>query len=92
MKRILMPVVITMVVVAVMCSCVYAQAGEGKKNPVNAGNTVCPVMGTKVVPGKALTVEHNGKLYNLCCPICVAEFKKNPEKYAYIAEKQMKKK
>jgi len=92
MKRILMPAVIAMLLVAVMCGCVHAQAGEGKKEPVNAGNIVCPVMGTKVVPGKALTVEHNGKLYNLCCPICVAEFKRDPEKYSDIAEKQMKKK
>ena len=66
------------------------KAEEAKKVPVNVGNTVCPVMGTKVEPGKALTVEYGGKLYNVCCPICVKEFKKNPKKYVTIVEKQMK--
>ena len=92
MKRILLSAVIAMVVVAMMCGCVYAQAGKGKKGLVNAGNTVCPVMGTKVAPGRSLTVEYKGKLYNVCCPICVKEFKQDPAKYADIAEKQMKKK
>lgn len=65
------------------------KAEEAKKELVNAGNTVCPVMGTKVEPGKALTVEYGGKLYNVCCPVCVKEFKKSPEKYVAIVEKQM---
>ena len=71
-------------------SALALESGFAKK-PVNVGNTVCPVMGTKVVPGKSLTVEYNGKLYNVCCPICVKEFKKNPEKCAAIAEEQIKK-
>lgn len=87
MKRLLVIAVSGIFMISLACGCAYAQAKEGK-SPVNAGNTVCPVLGTKVEPGKALTVEYNGKLYNVCCPMCVGEFKKNPEKYAAIVEKQ----
>jgi YHS domain-containing protein len=89
MKKISMIVVIALIL-AVTGACVYAQAHDEKKAPVNAGNTVCPVMGTKVEPGKALTVEYGGKAYNVCCPICEKAFKKDPAKWADIAEKQMK--
>ena len=47
--------------------------------PVNVGNKVCPVTGEKV--SGADTVEYEGKVYNLCCPMCKDEFLKNPEKY-----------
>jgi YHS domain-containing protein len=69
---------------------VFAKESSFAKKPVNAGNIVCPVMGTKVVPGKSITVEYNGKLYNVCCPVCVKEFKKDPEKYDRIVEEQVK--
>lgn len=77
-------------IVTMIGLCVFAQESSPTKKSVNAGNTVCPVMGTKVIPGKSLTVEYAGKLYNVCCPVCVKEFKKNPEKYAAIAEEQVK--
>ena len=68
---------------------------EGTKpaKSVEVGNKFCPVSGEKVpVPGQkssmgeAVRYEYNGKIYNLCCPMCIKDFKKNPEKYSKIAE------
>src|SRR3989339_1568418 len=39
----------------------------------------CPVMGGKI--NKDIFVEHNGKKVYFCCPACIEEFEKNPEKY-----------
>ena len=50
--------------------------------PVDMGNTVCPVSGDKV-SGKHF-VMHQGKKIALCCAHCEKEFKKNPTKF--IAE------
>ena len=69
---------------------VIAQANK----PVEVGNKICPVSGEKVEQkegmGKIVKIEHNGKLYNLCCSMCVKDFKKDPEKYVKIVEDQMK--
>jgi len=27
------------------------------------------------------TYEYEGKIYNFCCPMCIDEFKKDPQKY-----------
>ena len=66
---------------------------------VEVGNKICPVSGDKVpVPGekgamgdKLVKYEYNGKIYNLCCPMCIKDFKKNPEKYSKIAEDEVAK-
>ena len=50
--------------------------------PVDTGNTVCPVSGDKV-SGKHFVI-HEGKKYGLCCAHCEKEFKKDPVKF--IAE------
>ena len=62
---------------------------------VEVGNKICPVSGDKVpVPGEkgamgeVVKYEYNGKIYNLCCPMCIKDFKKNPEKYSKIAEEE----
>lgn len=79
------------IIIVFFIGCVmYTAAEEGGKESVNVGNTACPVLGTGVEPGKALTAEYNGKLYNVCCPMCIAEFKKDPKKYSAIAEAQAK--
>jgi len=61
----------------------------------NVGNKVCPVSGDKIpAPGKkgdmgeAIQYVYNGKIYNLCCPMCIKQFKKNPDKYSKIAEEE----
>lgn len=58
---------------------------------VEVGNKICPVSGEKVGEmGEIIKYEYNGKIYNLCCQMCVKDFKKNPEKYSAVAEKEVK--
>ena len=64
----------------------------------NVGNKICPVSGDKIPPsgekgdmGEVVQYEYNGKIYNLCCKMCVKDFKKNPEKYSKIAEDEVAK-
>lgn len=53
----------------------------------DVGNKICPVMGGKV-SGKDF-YEYNGKRYGLCCPMCLATFAGDPEKYSAIADKEV---
>ena len=48
---------------------------------VDVGNKVCPVTGDNIKPKSNITYEYQGKIYHFCCPMCVPEFKKDPEKY-----------
>lgn len=48
--------------------------------------TRCPVMGG--FPNKRLYSDYQGKRVYFCCPPCVREFQKNPEKYMKQMEKQ----
>jgi len=64
--------------------------------PVEVGNKICPVSGEKIPApgqkgdmGEAVKYEYNGKIYNLCCPMCIKDFKKDPDKYAAIADKEV---
>ena len=68
------------------------------KEAKEVGNKICPISGDKIpAPGEKGTmgddgpvkVEYMGKIYNLCCPMCVKDFKKNPEKYSAVAEKEV---
>lgn len=55
-------------------------------------NTVCPVSGMPINQQEGMqpvTVDHDGKRYNLCCEGCVEEFKKDPAKYSKIAEEEV---
>lgn len=54
--------------------------------PVNVGNTTCPVSGKKIEA--AHIVDHNGKQYNLCSKPCTVTFAETPEKYSEIAENE----
>jgi YHS domain-containing protein len=45
-----------------------------------AVNTKCPVTGEDVDPSVATTV-YKGKTIGFCCDDCIADFKKDPEKY-----------
>lgn len=49
--------------------------------PAPATNTVCPVMGGKVTPGKSPSVVVRGRSYLLCCKGCDAKLKANPDQY-----------
>lgn len=67
-------------------------------NAVKVGNKICPVSGDKVpvlgekgaMGDKQVKIEYRGKIYNLCCPMCIKDFKKNPEKYSAIADKEVR--
>jgi Cu(I)/Ag(I) efflux system membrane fusion protein len=41
--------------------------------------TLCPIMGGRI--DKAVFMEYKGKKVYFCCPSCIEEFKKDPEKY-----------
>lgn len=73
-----------------MCTPDEKSAGTAKAAAVKVNNTVCPVTGDKVDMKNPVTVEYKGETYNLCCPICIAEFNKNPDKYSAQAKKQLK--
>lgn len=64
----------------------------GKGIPsVEVNNKVCPVSGEKIGGmGEPASVEHNGKVYQLCCEMCKKDFLKNPEKYGAVAEAEGK--
>ena len=56
---------------------------------IQVGNKTCPVSGGPVTGSmgdKPVQYEYKGKIYNLCCPGCLEEFKKDPEKYSKIAD------
>lgn len=64
---------------------------------IEVGNKICPVSGDKIpapgeesAMGEVVKYEYNGKIYNLCCEMCIKDFKKNPEKYSKIAEDEVK--
>ncbi|MBF0122775.1 MAG: hypothetical protein HQL21_05135 [Candidatus Omnitrophica bacterium] len=57
-------------------------------SPVVVGNKVCPVLGNEI-PEDQLgqnTVEYNGKIYNLCCPMCKEKFLSDAEKYSKVSQ------
>jgi len=71
-----------------------AQAQEptvvSQEEPVDVGNKICPVSGEKIDEKLKATYEYEGKIYNFCCPACVEEFKKEPEKYIKKVEEELK--
>jgi len=50
---------------------------------VNIGNKICPVSGEEIggEMGEGVEVEHEGKVYKLCCRFCQKDFEKDPEKF-----------
>ena len=73
------------------------QTDSQSTKAVEVGNKICPVSGEKVpLPGEkgdmgteAVKYEYNGKIYSLCCPMCIKDFKKDPEKYSKIADDEV---
>jgi YHS domain-containing protein len=59
----------------------YGQEVEKGSKATDISNKVCPVGGETIKESEKATYEYNGKIYNFCCPGCIPEFKKNPEKY-----------
>ena len=87
--------ILTLAILGLSSGVVLAQ--EGKHQAVEVGNKICPVSGDKVpAPGekgtmgdKPVKIGYKGKIYNLCCSMCVKDFKKNPKKYGAIADKEV---
>jgi YHS domain-containing protein len=52
----------------------------GSDEPANKGE-LCPVSGEGVDAKGGIAYEYQGKVYHFCCASCVADFKKDPEKY-----------
>ncbi len=62
-----------------------------KATPLN--NTICPITNEKIGSmGNAVPVIYKGKIVNLCCNGCPADFAKNPEKYMKLVYKEVGKK
>jgi YHS domain-containing protein len=67
------------------------QVEQSSVQPIEVGNKHCPVSGDEVGQmGPPIKFEYNGKVYNLCCPMCIKSFKNNPDKYSKIAEDEVK--
>ena len=78
----------------------HDKAGDSKidQKAVNVGNKICPVSGDEIpapgqksAMGEAVTYEYKGKIYNLCCTMCLKDFKNDPEKYSKIADEEVRK-
>jgi YHS domain-containing protein len=60
------------------------------KKAVDVGNKICPVTGEKIDEKTKAIIEYNGKVYNLCCAMCIDEFNKDPEKYIKKINEELK--
>jgi len=67
-----------------------AASQSASKEAVNVGNKICPVTGEKIDEKNKVTYEYEGKIYNFCCPMCIPEFKKDPQKYIKKIEEEKK--
>lgn len=72
-----------------MCAAEEESAGDVKGATIKVNNPVCPVMGEKVDMENPVTIDYKGETYNLCCPMCVAEFNKDPDKYSAKAKEEL---
>jgi len=58
--------------------------------PQNVGNKICPVSGERVDSMTPVTYEYEGKIYNFCCPMCIDQFKKDPQKYIEKVQEELR--
>jgi len=69
------------------------EMGEHHSDLPNVGNAICPVSGESISSvnkgGKGVQIEHEGKIYNVCCKFCAKDFRKNPEKFIKIIEQKL---
>ena len=67
-----------------------AAVSDTSREAVNVGNKICPVSGERVNEETKATYEYEGKVYNFCCPMCIDEFKKDPQKYIQRVQDELK--
>lgn len=48
---------------------------------IEFGNKICPVSDERLITSEVIKYEYKGIVYNVCCKMCLKDFKKNPEKY-----------
>jgi len=58
-----------------------APATQASAAENGAINQFCAVEKDNKIDPKGKTYTYNGKVIGFCCPDCIDEFKKNPEKY-----------
>jgi YHS domain-containing protein len=86
---------LTLCVAALAASAIAADPPNSKSDKtakssgakIESINTICPVSGDEVGElGKPVYVEYKGKKIGFCCRDCPKDFKKDPEKFAALAE------
>ena len=85
MKKRVYTVLIIWVTLLMLSISASAVAEEGA---VEFGNTICPISGEEIIEDEVVKYEYNGVIYNLCCTMCLKDFKKDPEKYIEKLEAQ----
>lgn len=68
-------------VVAILGAAVFVSPLIAEEAATVVGNKICPVSGEALMEGQEAQVEHNGKIYNLCCKACEKDFTKDPESF-----------
>lgn len=84
-KKIFLIVIVLFALLSISLSPLWALPQEGA---VEFGNTICPVSGEEIKEDEVIKYEYDGVIYNLCCKICLKDFKKDPEKYIKKLEAQ----
>lgn len=79
-----MKIFISMICVLVLAGTAFADEGmhhepTGEAVSQGEGIGICPVMHEPASKEYAYTYE--GKVYYFCCPMCIEEFKKDPQRY-----------
>ena len=71
---------------------VSGAAAAPEEAPVEVNNKFCPISSEETGKmGPAEKVTYNGKVYNLCCSMCLKDFNKDPEAAIAKIEAQMEK-
>ena len=87
MRKLAVFTLILFLIAGIAYAAEQANTTEQEKKAEVVGNKICPVSGDKIDEKMKQTYEYKGKIYSFCCPGCVEEFKKNPEKYIEKMEK-----
>ena len=94
MKKMTVLVVVFLMAMGLVFAQQMPVAAQTTAHLVQVGNKICPVSGDPVagskMGSKGVNFEYNGKVYHLCCKMCIKDFKKNPKKYSKIAEDEVK--
>jgi len=64
---------------------------EEVSESIEVGNKICPITGRPVdIMDGPFKFEYEGKIFNVCCKMCLREIKEYPEKYIKIIKEMMK--